>query len=112
MKCKIDVLENDIVSLKIKSESLLNEASKFTTKRKTLDVKKYIIENVHKKVIPYENGLVRVENNDKYEFVIKKVENGKWIPKIKNDWIPRTNTFGLKIMWVPKSLFVLSGIGV
>ena len=94
MKCKIDVLENDIASLKVKSESLFNYVSKITIKRKSLDVRKYNIGNMHRNAIPYENGFIRVKNNEKYEFVIKKEERGKWIPKLRNN---KTNPFGPKI---------------
>ena len=59
IKCKIDILENDITSLKIKSESFLDDVNKLSIKRKTLEVSKYRIGNMHKKDIPYENGFVR-----------------------------------------------------
>ena len=60
-----------------KSENLLNDVSKLTHKRKTFDKRKHRSENVPRKIIPYENGFVRAKNNKKYEFVIKKVENGR-----------------------------------
>ena len=59
---------------------------------------------MHRKIISYENGFVRAKNDEKYEFVIKKVENGRWNPKVKNKWMPMTNSFGPKIKWVPRSL--------
>ena len=108
MKCKIDVLENDIASLKVKSESLINDINKITIKRKSLDVRKYKIGYAHRNAIPYENDFVRANNNEKYEFVIKKEERGKWIPKMEKNMIPKTNSFGPKIKWVPKFLLVPS----
>ena len=52
---------------------------------------------MYRKIIPYENGFDRAKNNGKYEFVIKKVENERWNPKVKNKWTLMTNTFGLKM---------------
>ena len=84
MKGKIDILENDIASLKVKSKSLLNDVSKFTFKKKSFDIRKHRSVNMHRKIILYENGFVRAKNDKKYKIVIKKVKNGRWNPKIKN----------------------------
>ena len=75
MKGRIDVLENDIASIKVKGESWLNDVSEFTLKKKSFDVRKHRSKIVHRKIIPYENGFVRGKDNDKFEFIIKKVEN-------------------------------------
>ena len=101
MKGRIDVLENNFASLKFKSENLLNDVNMLTHKRKTLDVRKYKSKSVHKNAIPYENGFIRPKNNENYEFVIKNEEKDKWISKMRNN---KTNPFGSKIKWVPKSL--------
>ena len=97
MKGRIDVLGNDIASLKFKSENLFNDVSKLTHKRKTFDERKYRSENVLRKIILDENGFIKGKNNEKYEFVIKKEERGKWISKMKNNMIPKTDPFGPKI---------------
>ena len=83
--------------MKIKSESLFNNVSKLKIKKKTLNVRKYRSEHVHKNVILYENGFMRAKNDENYEFFIKKVENDRWIPKDKNGCIPKTNIFAPKI---------------
>ena len=76
MKCKIDVLENDIASLKVKSERLFNDIVSYN-QRRSLDIRKYKIGNVHRNTISYENDFIIVKNNEKYEFVIKTEERGK-----------------------------------
>ena len=43
---------------------------------------------------------------------LKKIENGRWIHKVKNAWISKTNTFGPKRKWVPKSLLIPSDLSV
>ena len=72
IKDKIDVLKNDIISLKIKSKNLLNDVNKFTIKKKTLDVSKYRIGNMHKKDIPYKNGFVRAISNENMNLSLRK----------------------------------------
>ena len=88
MKSRFDMLENNIASLKVKSENLLIDVRK-----KTLDRRKY--RSVPKNSIPYENSFIRPKNNESYEFVMKKENKNKWIPKMRNN---KTNPFGPKIM--------------
>ena len=78
---------------------MLNDVTMLTHKRKTLDIRK----NVPKNAIPYENSFIRPKNNESYEFVMKKEERDKWIPKMRNN---KTNLFGPKIKWIPKSLLI------
>ena len=107
MKYKIKNLEKDILSLKDKSNDLLNTVSKFTKGKQNLDLLLSTQrKSLHKHGIgfspfqntSYENGFIRETTNEKYIFVIKKQNSSKWVQRNKYG-----KTYQKKI-WIPKTL--------